>query len=167
MAVFLMVCLPGAFVELDDESLAALTPWRVLRVRRLAAAQLHSGWAGTGSLSDPPWRKSRPGLVLNTTSEARDGSLRDVMCVQNTLRCTNVGLSLERRHFSSGYDSHLKSLSVFRCSCDRFCRVSCVQVVTAGVFHNTLLCGACWLLAAALPLLLSPAYATGQGAVVR
>ena len=41
------------------------------------------------------------------------------------------------------------------------------QVVTAGVFHNTLLCGACWLLAALLPLLLSPAYATGQGAVVR
>ena len=32
MAVFLMLCLPGAFVELDDESLAALTPWRVLRV---------------------------------------------------------------------------------------------------------------------------------------
>ena len=33
VALFLAVCLPGAFVELDDESLAALTPWRVLRVR--------------------------------------------------------------------------------------------------------------------------------------
>ena len=42
-----------------------------------------------------------------------------------------------------------------------------LQIVTAGVFHNTLLCGACWLLAALLPWLLLPMYATGQGAVLR
>ncbi len=49
MAVFLMVCLPGAFVELDDESLAALTPWRVLRVRSFARSHLHSVCGGTSS----------------------------------------------------------------------------------------------------------------------
>ena len=44
--MFLMVCLPGAFVELDDESLAALTPWRVLRVRHVAETQSPQRRAG-------------------------------------------------------------------------------------------------------------------------
>lgn len=33
VALFLALWLPGAYVALDSEGLAALTPWRVLRVR--------------------------------------------------------------------------------------------------------------------------------------
>lgn len=40
------------------------------------------------------------------------------------------------------------------------------QVVCAGVWHNGLLCLACWLSALLLPMLLLPLYSTGQGAVV-
>ena len=41
------------------------------------------------------------------------------------------------------------------------------QVVCAGVWHNAVLCAACWALAFCLPWLLLPLYATGRGAVVR
>ncbi len=40
-------------------------------------------------------------------------------------------------------------------------------MVCAGVWHNAVLCCACWLLAFCLPWLLLPLYATGRGAVIR
>ena len=41
------------------------------------------------------------------------------------------------------------------------------QIVCGGVWHNAVLCMGCWLIALLLPVLLMPAYSTGQGAVVR
>ena len=44
--------------------------------------------------------------------------------------------------------------------------VQLLQIVCAGVWHNGLLCLACWLSALLLPVLLLPLYSTGQGAVI-
>jgi hypothetical protein len=44
VALFLVLWVPGASVALESEGLAALTPWRVLRVRLyLHAGILHGG----------------------------------------------------------------------------------------------------------------------------
>lgn len=42
-----------------------------------------------------------------------------------------------------------------------------LQIICGGVWHNAVLCMACWLLALLLPILLGPVYTTGRGAVVR